>query len=145
MEIFKTKCMKVEFPFYNVGEYRDKMIHPCDIDFKEGRSFISNNTDTIADIVSDVVNLLSSILVFNKKTYTKFDDVIYNCVPYKVVEFSFKSRFDSGYCLAKRCIRHAMDSHGESIVHCNAVLFRAKYSKKIGIEIEHYIPTSMKW
>ena len=125
-------------------EYRDKVIYLCNIDFKEGGSFISNGTNITANIVPYFVDLLSSILMFNKNTYTKFDDNIYNRIPSKAVEFAFKSRFDSGYCLVKRCVRHAMDSRYESIVHYNATLFRVEDNKEIGIEIEHLIPASMK-
>lgn len=101
MDIFKKRDKNVEFPLYNVDGNRDKVIHLCYFNFKEGGSLISNNTDSTADIVLDVFNMLSSILMFSQNTYTNF-------MIFRIVEFAFKSRLDSGYPLVKWCIRNIM-------------------------------------
>jgi hypothetical protein len=41
-----------------------------------------------------------------------------------LLNFAFKSRIDSGYCLLDRCARHACDPRTKSLLRTSAKLFK---------------------
>jgi hypothetical protein len=67
----------------------------------------------------------------------------YAVVPTMIIDFAKRSRVaTAGYCLLKRCIRHALDTSVVDIRKATVKLF--SINEEIGIVLEHKVRASMK-
>ena len=133
---------KVLFPIFKASYYGGMIgAHIMKFDLKEGGRFIADDRLT-PKLLSDVVNLFSSLLQFDHKKYTSFNSQIYQALPTIFVDFAYGSRECTGYRLLERTARHAVDPNMADISDMDCRLF--VYKGEIGIEFKGVVTASMK-
>ena len=132
----------VLFPIFKASYYGGMIgAHIMKFDLKEGGRFIADDRLT-PKLLSDVVNLFSSLLQFDHKKYTSFNSQIYQALPTIFVDFAYGSREGTGYRLLERTARHAVDPNMADISDMDCRLF--VYKGEIGIEFKGVVTASMK-
>ena len=144
----------VPFPLY-VSDYLDAGLQVAtepewnelvEIDFKDGGSFMADTERVSTKHLPAVIHFFATLVRFpdseSKYTGWKKDAAVYAALPLAFIEFANKSRFDSGYRLLERCVRHAFDSRMPSMSDKCATII--EHDGEIGIKIDFNLPASMK-
>ena len=103
MSRFEENVKKVRFPLYKTNQLDNMIDFVQEINLFHGGSFIGDNAITI-DMVIDIVNMLSSYVIFNGKKYVDFQDTLFMTIPAMIVDLAYYSRIDSGYRLLEICL-----------------------------------------
>ena len=139
-------CDDVPFPLYNSSEMEagNNWETIANIDFADGGAFIANpNLDP--KHIPGILEFFASLVCFKSSTWTDHikDPTIYNAMPEVFINWSEKSRVDSGYRLMSRMVRHAFDSRMPNMDESVAKLI-VDEEGNVGIQLSSEIPASMK-
>jgi hypothetical protein len=136
----------VLYPLYCTSEMEEtteRWQNLAEVDFKGGGSFLAE-PDLDQKDIPGIMNVFAELVRFEegKKTDWQRDHRIYETLPSIFIKFADKSRFDSGFRLLMRCVRHAFDTKTTRLDNKTAMLI--KHGDEIGLHIETAIPASMR-
>eukprot|EP00956_Cyclotella_meneghiniana_P043052 scaffold251008_cov83-Cyclotella_meneghiniana.AAC.1 len=145
LSLANHKNHPIKYPVHPTSELESPSSwkHVFNLEFCQGGAFVSD--PAVREHIPELLKLLATCVTYEEKKHTDWvkDPSVYDALPAHIISFAKGSRFDSGYRLIERCVRHGHDPRMPSMFNNTAEVVQLD-DGSLGLVIKSFVPASMK-